>query len=1257
MLFRKIFDVQEWQILLADHHVRAGRSAVAEQIYRRVLARQSERKSALVGLGRLLLLERRFEEAVEIWRRAVEVNPRRTEAQFQLARALHRSRRFEAAAAQYLNVLALDPLHQKAFEALEQLSERLARTGGAGVAAIEAATALAQQMLAQEPRSKRIRSNALALLASLRSKTDPDSAAENWAQLAAQDPRSIEPLLQIARIRKRQQRGDEARRFFQAVLDRDPDHVEALAGYGQLLAASDPAASIRHFVAWAERQPRDVAPRLELAQLYQKTQQRERADETYREILERLPGDRNALSRLAQILSRDPARLELALDLWRRIAERDPQAPIPFVQRAYLLERGRRPGEAEIEYRNALERAPRETTALVGLARLLVKQERWREAAQLFEAAHVVNPDRSDVLLGLGRCLERLDRATDALSAYDKVLAIDPADGNALLYRGRLLRQLGRTVEAIEAWREVCARSPQNADAWYELVFMLASAERDAEALATLDAAEAALPASPTSWTRLGLAAQAGQFHDRAVGHFERAIAAEPHEAGHHARLGQHYARLGIVDGAFHHLLASRELKPDDMAVTKQLIDIVHTLDVLGIDPIALSKAPQRCGEVLVPECLFRSVREIADTEIVPYEPVPRRIIAISASLAGGGAERQLVNLLRGLSHPALDLELILFCTSLARRTRRDFFLPLLKDTPVEIVTADDKAIEDSLAQPEVARYARLIRSFPADMVGPIAFWLTEFRRRRPEIVHAWQDATCLAAAVAALLAGVPRIVLAARSVRPDNPRRRLKRFMREGYRAILGHSSVILTNNSRAGADDYAEWLAIDPATIKVIYNGIDFDQLAQNVDPTRANQLCVGLGIPLNVPIIGSAFRMSEEKRPLLWVEAAVEIARRLPQAHFIVYGDGPMRSDMLALAAEFGIAERLHLPGPENDIASCYKAMDVVMLTSRHEGLPNVLLEAQSIGVPVVAPDVGGIGEAVLSGVTGWTVGQADAHTLTEHVVACVVDKEWTAKARVEGPLFVRRRFGIARMVQRTLEVYGLGSPATQLPSTPEQSEDLALLDRHLLKVMINMLRAEGAQASGLYAYYEGRIDQDRRAFTAYDRMLFDYVLAHFDRKELQIVHAGIGIGTLLSALAVAGYAVTGVESDGPRFSAANRVRSALSVAWPAAVNRYDLVVGEFPSILDEIPLRSSRKVLIFTNCGASWSKDLTARAIASFALFDDVILDTRLFGNVRDTPEERQQLIDRIEAEGLVATPIAQSPPMTFYFHLRSRRGTQ
>lgn len=944
------------------------------------------------------------------------------EWQVLLAEGYVRGGKLDAAERMYRAVLARSPYQKSALTALGNLLLRLRRH--------DEAIDVWRRVLEISPNQSR---PSLQLARALHRSGRINEAAVQYRHVLALTPEppqggrkspSTEPLLQMARISRRQQSNDDALRYFRKVLEHDPNHEEALSSYGQILAGSDPGAAVRHFSDWAKRQPTHPLPQLELAQLYRQAGDNKRAETIVQGLLDHLPSDRNALSRIAKLLSKDTGHLEQALELWRRVAEQDPKLPSPLVQRAYLLEGARRTEEAESEYRRALKLAPMDATALTGLARLLSKQARWNVAVTLYEALHRVSPQRGDALLGLGRCLEELDRGDEALAAYRKVLEIEPNNPNALLYSGRLLRHLNRIEEAIAAWRKICTQSPQNADAWHELVFMLASAERESEALAALDAAETALPASPQTWVRLGNAAEAAQLHQQAVAYFERASAAEPGEAGHRTRLGQHYLRQGIVDAAFHHLLAARELKPADTKIAKPLVDAIHVLNLIGIDHHALATAP-RDEPVLVPERLFPLVRQAAD-RATPYQPVPRRVIAVTASLAAGGAERQLVNQLRGLSEPGLKLDISLFCISLARRTRRDFFLPLLADMPIEIVTPPDSNVEKLLLGRHVAPYAQLIRSFPPDMTRLIAFWLGEFQRRRPQVVHAWQDSTNLTAVVAALLAGVPRIVLGTRSVRPDNPRRRLKRFMHEGYRAVLDHPSVALTNNSQAGAADYADWLDIAPSSIEIVHNGIDFEHLAQTVDLKRTKQFRKELGIPDDAPVIGSVFRMSEEKRPLLWIDMAAEVAQRQPKAHFIVCGEGPMLAEMVDRAAQLGISSRVHLPGRIDAIGSSYKAMDVVVLTSRHEGLPNVLLEAQSLGVPVAAPDVGGVGETLWQGVTGWAVPNADARSLADHALSCLQD-DWRTRAQREAPTFVRERFGVDAMLRRTLEVYGLAPPS--------------------------------------------------------------------------------------------------------------------------------------------------------------------------------------------------------------------------------------
>jgi glycosyltransferase involved in cell wall biosynthesis len=114
---------------------------------------------------------------------------------------------------------------------------------------------------------------------------------------------------------------------------------------------------------------------------------------------------------------------------------------------------------------------------------------------------------------------------------------------------------------------------------------------------------------------------------------------------------------------------------------------------------------------------------------------------------------------------------------------------------------------------------------------------------------------------------------------------------------------------------------------------------------------------------------------------------------------------------------------MPGNQPNIVDWYHLMDVVLLTSRHEGLPNVLLEAASLGIPVVVPKVGGAPEVLIDGVTGYAVPNADAAALAARILNCLDNVNWRTEARERAPRFVRETFSIPTMVKRTLEEYGL------------------------------------------------------------------------------------------------------------------------------------------------------------------------------------------------------------------------------------------
>ena len=100
-----------------------------------------------------------------------------------------------------------------------------------------------------------------------------------------------------------------------------------------------------------------------------------------------------------------------------------------------------------------------------------------------------------------------------------------------------------------------------------------------------------------------------------------------------------------------------------------------------------------------------------------------------------------------------------------------------------------------------------------------------------------------------------------------------------------------------------------------------------------------------------------------------------------------------------------------------------MDLFLLTSFGEGLPNVLLEAQWAGTPVVATDVGGAKEAIEPGVTGWVIDTNEPQDLAGRVKWLHDNPAVLQAARIKGPQWVRQQFGITRMVEETIRVYDL------------------------------------------------------------------------------------------------------------------------------------------------------------------------------------------------------------------------------------------
>ncbi|MGY8635717.1 glycosyltransferase, partial [Bradyrhizobium sp. 14AA] len=399
-------------------------------------------------------------------------------------------------------------------------------------------------------------------------------------------------------------------------------------------------------------------------------------------------------------------------------------------------------------------------------------------------------------------------------------------------------------------------------------------------------------------------------------------------------------------------------------------------------------------------------------------------IVLCNNALAWGGVERQVVNTLRGLAGRHGHAPHLL-CVRLGYSSDYDFYKSTLADFRGEIRNVIDlKRSRDHLAR-MCSGLERRIREatawLPVDVQDEILMFAGDFAQLKPSVVHVWQDALSISAGFAARMVGVPRIIVSSRNMAA-------KRFayhrpyMADGYRELARCPDIVMLNNSEAGARDYAQWLGLPVDRYRIIRNGIDAAEIS--LPPEEAvREFKSNIGLAEGRPVIGSIFRFYPEKRPLLWIETAGRIAVQRPDCQFVVFGTGPMKSEVFAYAQENGFADRLYMPGTVANAALGLAVMDLFLLTSEFEGTPNVVLEASLVGVPVVAADAGGTRETIDEGVTGFVASSDGPDDLAAKAMRALTDRAWRCRVRDTGPRFVLERFGVERMLIETLDLYNV------------------------------------------------------------------------------------------------------------------------------------------------------------------------------------------------------------------------------------------
>lgn len=399
----------------------------------------------------------------------------------------------------------------------------------------------------------------------------------------------------------------------------------------------------------------------------------------------------------------------------------------------------------------------------------------------------------------------------------------------------------------------------------------------------------------------------------------------------------------------------------------------------------------------------------------VSYEPIHNHTLIVNNSIKFGGAERQVV---RCLSATSFSKNLVVWNSII--NTPSNSFIQEVQQLDVPILDYSiSKSPSEMVFTKEIENILSLIpQTSPLNpgMSHKIRNLVAILREERPYSLHLWQDTTNVLGAIAGLIAGVPRIVMSARSLPPfalanstfpdKGPNYYLNnRYVRDLYQKLLVHDNVYLCHNSENGLDKYIEWLNGYEDKMLLLRNGFDFSSMSKG-DVKISNHG--------KKYVVGTVFRFVEVKRPILWLDIAAKVLDLLDHdVIFRLIGDGPMLESAMTHAQTLGIEKSVQFLGYRDDVKDIVPTFDTFLLTSSIEGLPNVLIEAQSMGIPVVSTNAGGANETFLKDLTGILVDTQDSNEIAHAVCNVLQDSSFKENAQQKGKEFVYSRFGIEAM----------------------------------------------------------------------------------------------------------------------------------------------------------------------------------------------------------------------------------------------------
>ena len=288
-------------------------------------------------------------------------------------------------------------------------------------------------------------------------------------------------------------------------------------------------------------------------------------------------------------------------------------------------------------------------------------------------------------------------------------------------------------------------------------------------------------------------------------------------------------------------------------------------------------------------------------------------------------------------------------------------------------------------------------------------------RQERVDILHAHQYTPFFYAIAGRFPFRTPPILFTEHGRhQPDYPRRKRMLFNRLMLRR---RDRVVAVGKAVRQALIVNE--GIPDKRIEVIYNGIDADQFSGQPGDRAAVRR--ELGLEMSGPVILQVARLDYLKDHATAVRSMARVVLENPSARLLLVGEGPEERSIRAQAEQLGLGPSILFLGLRKDVARLLQAADLFLLSSISEGIPLTVIEAMCARLPVVCTDVGGTGEVIIDGQTGFLTPAGDDTALAGAILRLLGDPSLRSRLGENGRLRARELFSEEQMAERYLALY--------------------------------------------------------------------------------------------------------------------------------------------------------------------------------------------------------------------------------------------